>query len=178
MKELQTLMNRNGFDFLTPVVGFYCQRCEEFFGDWTSAEDHAAIHCCTCSSEVRLDKCAGGGEMHSRHPTRDGRDGRPSHKKDPRDSSCHSNPGEPLADRDWGEERDRRGRHPAATGRKESLFFEEEMKKERMLITVSQGPEPPSHISLHKDLQSVPSGKTTKTKSQKKKKKKKREGIG
>ncbi|CAF91006.1 unnamed protein product [Tetraodon nigroviridis] len=40
----------SGFDFLTPVVGFYCQRCEEFFGDWTSAEDHAAIHCCTCSS--------------------------------------------------------------------------------------------------------------------------------
>lgn len=46
------------------------------------------------------------------------------------------------------------------------------MKKERMLITVSQEPDPPSHINLHKDLQTIQSEKTTKTKSQKKKKKK------
>lgn len=74
MKELQKLMKHNGnraglgrqifsasapldvplhlsgFDFLTPVIGFYCQKCEEFFGDWKSAENHAAVHRCPCSS--------------------------------------------------------------------------------------------------------------------------------
>lgn len=77
-------------------------------------------------------------------------------------------------DRDWREEQDCRNRHHTDhTTRKERLFLEEEMKKERMLITVSQEPDPPSHINLHKDLQTIQSEKTTKTKSQKKKKKKK-----
>lgn len=77
-------------------------------------------------------------------------------------------------DRDWREELDRRNRrHTDHTTRKESLFLEEEMKKERMLITVSQEPDLPSHINLHKELQTTESEKTMKTKSQKKKKKKK-----
>lgn len=29
---------------MTPVIGFYCQKCEEFIGDLNSAENHAAIH--------------------------------------------------------------------------------------------------------------------------------------
>lgn len=33
-----------GWTFLTPVVGFYCQKCEEFIGDLTNAENHAATH--------------------------------------------------------------------------------------------------------------------------------------
>lgn len=39
-----------GFPFLTPVIGFYCRKCEEFFGDWNSAESHAAMHCCPWST--------------------------------------------------------------------------------------------------------------------------------
>lgn len=80
-------------------------------------------------------------------------------------------------DRGWGEEQDRRNRHHTEHAtRKESLFLEEEMKKERMLITVSQEPDPPSHISRHKELQTVQSEKPAKTKSQKKKTKKKKDG--
>lgn len=81
-------------------------------------------------------------------------------------------------DRGWREEQDRRNRHHTEhTARKESLFLEEEMRKERMLITVSQEPDPPSHIHLHKQLQTIQSEKIAKTKSQKKKKtKKKKDG--
>ncbi|XP_036402343.1 zinc finger protein 318-like [Megalops cyprinoides] len=33
-----------GSEFLVPVIGFYCQLCEEFFGDQISAEDHVISH--------------------------------------------------------------------------------------------------------------------------------------
>lgn len=29
---------------LIPVMGFFCQRCEEFFGDLKSAERHVESH--------------------------------------------------------------------------------------------------------------------------------------
>lgn len=107
--------------------------------------------------------------MHSHHSNKDICAPRcPSDKKDHKDSNYHSNPGVQLTDREWREEQDGRNRHQTAS--KESLFLEEEMRKERMLITVSQEP---SHVNHHKDLQTVKSEKTMKTKSQKKKKKKK-----
>ncbi len=43
-----------GLSFLTPVIGFYCQKCEEFIGDLTSAESHAAIHGHSNSSSVSI----------------------------------------------------------------------------------------------------------------------------
>lgn len=43
-----------GLSFLSPVIGFYCQKCEEFIGDLNSAENHAAIHCHSNSSRVSL----------------------------------------------------------------------------------------------------------------------------
>ncbi|KAJ8359571.1 hypothetical protein SKAU_G00160960 [Synaphobranchus kaupii] len=33
-----------GSEFLVPVIGFYCQLCEEFFGDQICAEDHVTCH--------------------------------------------------------------------------------------------------------------------------------------
>lgn len=33
-----------GLGCLTSVIGFYCRKCEEFIGDFNSAENHAAIH--------------------------------------------------------------------------------------------------------------------------------------
>ncbi|XP_024280537.1 uncharacterized protein si:ch211-195b21.5 isoform X1 [Oncorhynchus tshawytscha] len=44
VKELEELLKQDGSTFLIPVIGFYCQRCEEFFGDLTTAEGHAATH--------------------------------------------------------------------------------------------------------------------------------------
>lgn len=38
------LVLAKGWSFLTPVIGFYCQRCEEFIGDLMNAESHAATH--------------------------------------------------------------------------------------------------------------------------------------
>ncbi|KAF5899681.1 zinc finger protein, partial [Clarias magur] len=40
VKELEGLLKQEGSGDLIPVIGFFCQRCEEFFGDLTSAEGH------------------------------------------------------------------------------------------------------------------------------------------
>ncbi|KAJ8418315.1 hypothetical protein AAFF_G00140240 [Aldrovandia affinis] len=50
MKELEVFLKQQGTEFLVPVMGFYCRLCEEFFGDITSAQDHA-----TCDSHK--EKC-------------------------------------------------------------------------------------------------------------------------
>ncbi|KAJ8250592.1 hypothetical protein COCON_G00225140 [Conger conger] len=42
LKELESLLKREVSEFVVPVIGFCCQLCEEFFGDVTSAQDHAA----------------------------------------------------------------------------------------------------------------------------------------
>lgn len=47
-----------GLSFLTPVIGFYCQKCEEFIGDLNSADNHAAIHYSNHSSVSILPICA------------------------------------------------------------------------------------------------------------------------
>ncbi|KAG7462563.1 hypothetical protein MATL_G00186160 [Megalops atlanticus] len=44
MKELEILLKQQGSDFLVPVIGFYCQVCEEFLGDIASADNHAMCH--------------------------------------------------------------------------------------------------------------------------------------
>lgn len=33
-----------GQDYLSPVVGFYCKKCQEFIGDLSSADGHADMH--------------------------------------------------------------------------------------------------------------------------------------
>ncbi|XP_060735509.1 zinc finger protein 318 isoform X2 [Tachysurus vachellii] len=40
VKELEDLLKHEGSGDLIPVIGFFCQRCEEFFGDLSSAEGH------------------------------------------------------------------------------------------------------------------------------------------
>nr|XP_023677261.1 uncharacterized protein LOC111849015 isoform X1 [Paramormyrops kingsleyae] len=42
--ELKRLLEHQGCDFIVPVVGFYCQLCEEFLGDMASAKMHMARH--------------------------------------------------------------------------------------------------------------------------------------
>ncbi|XP_076835294.1 uncharacterized protein LOC143481230 [Brachyhypopomus gauderio] len=41
VKELEGLLKQEGSGDVIPVIGFFCQRCEEFFGDLSSAEGHA-----------------------------------------------------------------------------------------------------------------------------------------
>lgn len=136
---------------------------------------------------MRLDKCGGGDGSTRRHP---------ADKNGHKDSRYHGNPAEQTVDGEWREERDHSNRHHSDhRSRKESLFLEEEMKKERLLITVSQEPEPPSHgedplapkvktatmvsnskcsNSTLEESETSGKEKTIKTKSHKKKKKKKK----
>ncbi|XP_065101084.2 uncharacterized protein [Paramisgurnus dabryanus] len=44
VKELEGLLKQEGSGDLIPVMGFFCQRCEEFFGDLHSAQKHVDGH--------------------------------------------------------------------------------------------------------------------------------------
>ncbi|XP_067311690.1 uncharacterized protein si:ch211-195b21.5 [Pseudorasbora parva] len=59
VKELEGLMKQEGSGDLIPVMGFFCQRCEEFFGDLNSAERHVASH-----SRSNRNKTTGSQEQH------------------------------------------------------------------------------------------------------------------
>ncbi|MED6288884.1 hypothetical protein CHARACLAT_030796 [Characodon lateralis] len=43
-KELEELLRHEGLGFISPVVGFFCQKCQEFISDLNSAETHATSH--------------------------------------------------------------------------------------------------------------------------------------
>lgn len=64
LKELEGLMKQDGLGFLTPVIGFYCHKCEEFIGDLNTAEKHAAIH--RSSGKPQGDKHTGDGKSHQK----------------------------------------------------------------------------------------------------------------
>lgn len=64
MKELEGLMKQDGLGFLTPVIGFYCHKCEEFIGDLNTAEKHAAVH--RSSAKPQGDKRSGDGKSHQK----------------------------------------------------------------------------------------------------------------
>ncbi|XP_048863900.1 uncharacterized protein si:ch211-195b21.5 [Brienomyrus brachyistius] len=57
--ELKRLLEHQGCDFIVPVVGFYCQLCEEFLGDMASAKKHMAHHVCDNQSK-KQDPATGG----------------------------------------------------------------------------------------------------------------------
>ncbi|KAJ8359592.1 hypothetical protein SKAU_G00161170 [Synaphobranchus kaupii] len=62
LKELESLLKREVSPFVVPVIGFCCQLCEEFFGDITSAQDHAACpsHKEKCKKHGSWNKKLGG----------------------------------------------------------------------------------------------------------------------
>ncbi|XP_036979264.1 uncharacterized protein si:ch211-195b21.5 isoform X1 [Acanthopagrus latus] len=161
MKELEGLLKHDGFSFMTPVIGFYCQKCEEFIGDLNSAENHAAIHYHSgSSSEVQMDQHTGDGKLHlhsfssssNQHP-------HPSDRRDPRDYSYHRKHRDYQLD--LRDERDHKSKctidHISHRAGQENITLKEEMKKERMLITVSRGlpPHPDVRVKeeLHKELE-------------------------
>ncbi|XP_026141344.1 serine/arginine repetitive matrix protein 2-like isoform X1 [Carassius auratus] len=59
VKELEGLLKQEGEGDLIPVMGFFCQRCEEFFGDMNSAERHVESH-----SHKDRNKTSGSQEQH------------------------------------------------------------------------------------------------------------------
>ncbi|KAM6922636.1 uncharacterized protein PEZ65_010988 isoform 2-T2 [Lycodopsis pacificus] len=160
MKELDGLLKQDGFSFLTPVIGFYCQKCEEFIGDLNSAENHAAIHShSNSSSKVQKDKPAGdskGDKRHfsnsTQHPHPSDRDHRDySHSRDPGDHRNHRH-----HQRDWRDERDHRSKHHddcrSHRAGQDNVSMKEEMRKERMLITVSRGLTAPPNVRVKEEV--------------------------
>ncbi|GAA6218664.1 uncharacterized protein LOC108895769 isoform X3 [Lates japonicus] len=162
MKELDGLLKQDGLGFLTPVIGFFCQKCEEFIGDLNCAENHAVIHQHSNShSKGQMSKHAGDSKGHSdyfssgsnRHP-------HPSDKRDHRDYSYHRDSADHRNHRDyqqdWRDERDHRNKlnddYRNYRERKENMLLKEEMSKERMLITVSRGLTPPPNVRIKEEV--------------------------
>lgn len=144
IKQLEALMKQDGLGFLTPVIGFYCHKCEEFIGDLNTAETHAAIH--RSSGKPQGDKRSGDAKSH--------------HKKD---SKKHSQS-------EWKEEKKPLPVAPNPT----NLYLAEKLQEERMLITVCTGAEGAPSQSLKRERADSSSSNDSKDdkKSSKKKKKK------
>ncbi|KAM6997655.1 uncharacterized protein LKV04_006280 [Tautogolabrus adspersus] len=163
MKQLEELLKQDGLGFLTPVIGFYCQKCEEFIGDLNSAESHAAIHRNTNpSSKGQTERHAGDSkERHSRYPnSSSNQHSHSSDRRDHRDHGYRRDTGEHRNPRDqqreWKDERGHRSQHndehKSHKAGQENISLQEEMKKERMLITVSRGQTPPPNIRVKEEV--------------------------
>lgn len=211
MKELEALLKQEGLNFLIPVIGFYCQKCEAFIEDLNSAENHAAIHCHgNSSSKPHEGVHAGDRKGHSHHYSSCGKQYQHSQdKKDGKDYSYCSvdrrsdreYQSDRKDDRDHGRKHDTE--HSSHRSGQEALSIQEEMRKERMVITVSCGPTPPPNTrikeeDMKKELKNHKNGSTrerdkvnressdssddhkgkTKSKSKKKKEKKKKKKKG
>lgn len=122
MKDQEELMKADGWSFLTPVIGFYCQKCEEFIGDLMNAENHAATHAGNHRMRMQIEKQAAGRLARASPQVSEQRD----------DWDAHGGP------RDLGEGRAQRD--AANRDTQGNLVLKEEMRRERMLITVAQDP--------------------------------------
>ncbi|XP_010779587.1 zinc finger protein 318-like [Notothenia coriiceps] len=165
MNELEGLLKQDGLSFLSPVIGFYCQKCEEFIGDLSSAETHAAIHHHgnSGSHKVRMDRNAEDSKGPSRHLSSSSAHPQPSERRDHRgseyrESAEHRSHRDHQQDpqRDWRDDRDHRnknhnegGSHGDAMG---NMSLKQEMRKERLLITVSRGQTPPPKGRAKKEV--------------------------
>lgn len=153
MKELEGLLNQDGLSFLTPVIGFYCKKCEEFIGDLNGAENHATIDCHSNSSS--MDRHAGDSKGKLHNFSNSGEQ-HPSERRDysddyPRDSRDHRNYRDYQQHRR--DESDHRGKHDDhQMVRQESTSLQEEMRKERLLITVSRTLTPPTNVRVKEEV--------------------------
>lgn len=149
-KELDELLKQDGLGFITPVTGFYCQNCEEFIGDLKSAENHAAIrHHSNSIAKEQTDRHSKDIKGHPHHYSpSSNRHPDPPDRRDHRgygyrgDSGNHRNSTDHL--QNWKDGKDFRSRyhdddHKSHKDRDKNIFLKEEMKKERMFITVSDG---------------------------------------
>ncbi|XP_028279202.1 serine/arginine repetitive matrix protein 2 [Parambassis ranga] len=155
-KELEELLNQDGINFLIPVIGFYCQKCEEFIGDISSAEKHGASHQHSNSSthKVSEDRHAKDNKGNSNHHSITSKQHpHPTDRRDHKDYGYHRDSGEHrdsrTYQRNWRDDRDNRSKQLDSEQKGQRLLYQEnlslkdEMTRERMLITVSRGGTPP-----------------------------------
>ncbi|XP_068597812.1 splicing regulatory glutamine/lysine-rich protein 1 [Brachionichthys hirsutus] len=144
MKEMVDLMKEDGLNFLRPVIGFYCQNCEEFIGDLRSAENHAATHHSVSKNKTQADIL--GSNSADRRDHKDHRDSG--------DSKVHAN-----CQHDGIDERDHRNkRQDDHRARQENISLHEEMRKEKMVITLSRGPTAPVRVKEEAEEERQPVG--------------------
>ncbi|XP_061767064.1 uncharacterized protein si:ch211-195b21.5 isoform X4 [Nerophis ophidion] len=133
MREVGTFFKEDGFGFLSPVIGFYCQMCEEFIGDLNDAESHAAAHCQrNIGRKTQANK----------------------HSEDAKQRlSLKDNRGHSGSERgDRGKDRIKKEDDYIAHRHEQKNPMWEEIKKERMLITVSRCVTSPNVEEQNKDL--------------------------
>ncbi|XP_056148092.1 uncharacterized protein si:ch211-195b21.5 isoform X2 [Lampris incognitus] len=157
MKELEGLLKENGCDFMTPVIRFYCQKCDEFMGDLSTVESHAACHRHNDSgSQKHLEKSKEEKGQSHHHSSSKNSQPHPADRRDHGDSSYHRDAGDYKRGRDHhGDYRDEREKRHSDVkykhdseprshrDKQEKMPPRGEMMKERLLITVSRGLTPP-----------------------------------
>ncbi|XP_061914954.1 uncharacterized protein si:ch211-195b21.5 [Entelurus aequoreus] len=131
-KEVGTLFKEDGFGFLSPVIGFYCQICEEFIGDLNGAESHAAAHCQrNIGRKTQANKHSEDAKQHL---------------------SLKDNKGHSGTERgDKGKDRIKQEDDYIAHRHEQKNHMWKEIKKERMLITVSRCVTSPNVEEQNKD---------------------------
>ncbi|XP_016091095.1 serine/arginine repetitive matrix protein 2-like isoform X1 [Sinocyclocheilus grahami] len=98
VKELEGLLKQEGGGDLIPVMGFFCQRCEEFFSDLNSAERHAESH-----SRKDRNKTTGSQEQHRDAKRHEDQHHLSSHRRE----SAHSRPERSTSSRVYQDHRER-----------------------------------------------------------------------
>ncbi|XP_042629902.1 E3 ubiquitin-protein ligase RBBP6-like isoform X2 [Cyprinus carpio] len=98
VKELEGLLKQEGGGDLIPVMGFFCQRCEEFFSDLNSAERHVESH-----SRKDKNKTTGSQEQHRDAKRHEEQHHSSSHRRD----SAHSRPERSTSSRVYQDHRER-----------------------------------------------------------------------
>ncbi|XP_052386009.1 zinc finger protein 318 [Carassius gibelio] len=98
VKELEGLLKQEGGGDLIPVIGFFCQRCEEFFSDLNSAERHVESH-----SRKDRNKTTGSQEQHRDAKRHEDQHHSSSHRRD----GTHSRPERSTSSRVFQDQRER-----------------------------------------------------------------------
>ncbi|KAF7667945.1 hypothetical protein LDENG_00040580 [Lucifuga dentata] len=161
IKELEGLLEEDGLSCMTPVIGFFCQKCEEFIGDLITAENHAVMHKhadLSNQNQVPKDKHATDSKGPS-HYYNNSSSARYSDKRDQKDYGHHRNTGDHRNHRDHQhdrmDEKDHRSQHDddhrSHRNGQEKMSLHEELRKERILITVSRGRTPPPNTRINKE---------------------------
>ncbi|KAJ0004837.1 hypothetical protein NQD34_011051 [Periophthalmus magnuspinnatus] len=143
IKELEGLIKQDGLGFLTPVIGFYCHKCEEFIGNLSTAEKHAATH------------RSSGRSSGDKHPGEDKTDLKKDSKKEKQKSSTHATKATSATS----------VTNATNAANATNAYLKEKLQAERMLITVSCGGEPTNQSAQGKQEKGSKRGRDERSRS-------------
>ncbi|XP_060789194.1 zinc finger protein 318 isoform X2 [Neoarius graeffei] len=129
VKELEGLLKHEGSGDLIPVIGFFCQRCEEFFGDLSSAEGHK--HASTQQDQQLKDNKR---QREHKPAERRDQDERKAERKRPReDTSCRRTEDKSRVQekKDRKEDNSQSSKNTKKKKKKEKMKKKKKVKKEK-----------------------------------------------